>query len=81
MQQLSGAGSGNGSILICKGDYEAIKDLLDISHKEREEIDKMVSHYKLRGVRMIIYATRELNQQDTEIYSRTFNLLNTSLTN
>jgi magnesium-transporting ATPase (P-type) len=81
LQQLSGFGSGTGSILICKGDYEAMKDILDASQKEKEELESMLKLHKERGVRMIIYATRDLGQQETLEYSKTFNLLTSSLTN
>jgi phospholipid-translocating ATPase len=40
----------------------------------------MLAFYKRRGVRMIIYATREMSEHVTEEYSGKFNLLKSSLT-
>ncbi|CAD8200084.1 unnamed protein product [Paramecium octaurelia] len=81
INQLCGEGSKNNSLLICKGDYEAIKTKLQLNHKEREELDSYIQHYKQRGIRMIIYATRVLSERETENYKQKFNLLHSSLTN
>lgn len=35
----------------------------------------------MRGVRMILYGTRVLNEKETEEYKKQFNLLKNSLTN
>ena len=58
-----------------------MRELLDANKKEREELESKLALHKRRGVRMIIYATRELSEKETEEYSRTFNLLKCSLTN
>ncbi|CAD8179034.1 unnamed protein product [Paramecium octaurelia] len=81
LNQLCGEGSKNKSLLICKGDYEAIKLKLQLNHKEREELDAYIQHYKVRGIRMIVYATRVLSEKETVNYKEKFNLLHSSLTN
>ncbi|CAD8190865.1 unnamed protein product [Paramecium octaurelia] len=81
LNQLCGEGSKNKSLLICKGDYEAIKLKLQLNHKEREELDAYIQNYKVRGIRMIVYATRVLSEKETENYKQKFNLLHSSLTN
>lgn len=43
---------------------------MQLSHKEREELDNMVNSYKHRGVRMIIYATRALTEAETNRYNQ-----------
>ena len=46
-----------------------MKDLLDISKKERKELENRLMMYKKRGVRLVIYATRELSDKETIDYS------------
>ncbi|CAD8103907.1 unnamed protein product [Paramecium primaurelia] len=81
LNQLCGEGSKNKSLLICKGDYETIKLKLQQNYKEREELDAYIQHYKMRGIRMIVYATRVLSEKETKNYKQKFNLFYSSLTN
>jgi phospholipid-translocating ATPase len=41
LSHLCGKGSKMGSLLICKGDYGAMKSLLDQTLKEKEELEKV----------------------------------------
>ena len=43
-------------------------------------MESVLRFHKMRGVRMIIYATRDLSEKETDEYSKTFNLLKSSLT-
>ncbi len=54
--------------------------LLELNQKEREELEKLLTQYKKKGVRMILYATRELSESETEEYKRLFNLFKSTLT-
>ncbi|CAD8135801.1 unnamed protein product [Paramecium octaurelia] len=81
ISHLSGEGSKNKSLLICKGDYDAIKTKLQLTPKEKEELEQHIQILKMRGVRMILYGTRVLNEKETEEYKKQFNLLKNSLTN
>ncbi|CAD8077107.1 unnamed protein product [Paramecium sonneborni] len=81
ISHLSGEGSKNKSLLICKGDYDALKIKLQLTPKEKEELEQHIQILKMRGVRMILYGTRVLNEKETEEYKKQFNLLKNSLTN
>lgn len=67
------------SKLYCKGNLEAMKNQLVLSEEDYEELNQISNYFKEEGVKMMVYAVRNLNETETKEISNKLRNLKFSL--
>lgn len=69
------------STLYCKGNLEAIKDRLILTEEDSEHLGNLTNYFKEEGVKLVVYASRRFNKEETKDFSNQLRNLKFSLTN
>ena len=67
------------NVLYCKGKFEALKEKMTLTNEQKQTCEHVIKQYTEKGLRIIAFAKRYINEDDTYAFFDRYNSLKKSV--